>query len=325
MTVVVTGSTGHIGANLVRTFLDQKRPLRALIHEDTRGIQGLDIERVQADILDYDSLRRAFEGAEVVYHLAAFIGVDFKALDRVNKVNVEGTRNVVDACLDAGVKRLIHVSSTHACCQSPMAEVIDETRPLADRLACNEYDRSKAMAERAVRKGIKKGLDAVIVIPSGVLGPYDFKPSHMGRGLMLMARGWLPAYPQGGYNWVDVRDVVDGMIRAEGSGKTGERYLLTGHWQSVSELAGMIADVTGGRFFRPEIPLWLAAMAAPAAERIAYYLKKQPLFTLEAIRILGGNSKFTCEKAEQELGYSRRSSRETIADSLEWFQSHSML
>jgi dihydroflavonol-4-reductase len=193
MIVAVTGANGHIGANLVRALLKAKRPVRALVHNGHQALEGLDIESVSGDVSDVNSLCRAFAGVDTVFHLAAFISLSMNDWPRVEAVNVNGTRNVVEACLKNGVRRLVHFSSIEAMIQEPLNKPVDEQRPLVDSPNYPPYDRSKAASEREVRQGIEQGLDAVILNPTAVIGPHDFRMSHLGETLLAMARGKLPA------------------------------------------------------------------------------------------------------------------------------------
>ena len=237
MTVVVTGASGHVGSNLVRELLRRGRPVRAVVHENLTGLEGLDIERVRADVCDPDSLRRAFEGAEVLFHLAAIISIDGSRRGRVPAVNVGGVENASQAALDAGILRMVHVSSIHAFRQEPLDEELDETRgQVADDPSYPVYDRSKAQGEQRVRAAIERGLDAVIVNPTAVIGPNDFEPSRLGRNFLDVVNGKLPALIPDGFDFVDVRDVVSSALAAEEKGRTGENYLLGGHPHSVTEL-----------------------------------------------------------------------------------------
>jgi dihydroflavonol-4-reductase len=324
MKVAVTGASGHVGANLVRELVPSSESVRALVFHDHRALDGVDVERISGDVLDMDSLRRAFEGVDLVYHLAAHIAVSHRERELVQAVNVQGTTNVVQACLDGGVKRLVHVSSTHACCPWPADQAIDENRPLADTMPCLDYDRSKAQGERAVLGGVDCGLDAVIACPSGILGPYDFKPSLMGETLLALYRGRFPALVGGGYDWVDVRDVVTSLMTLATRGRRGERYLLTGHWLSVVDLAGLVGEVTGRKMPRLTAPLSLAAWGAPFAERVVSLVGKRPLFTKESIQILGSNGSFCHDKATHEIGHEPRPLRDTIEATFRWFRQAGM-
>jgi len=198
MTVLVTGAAGHVGANLVRALIKNGRDVSALVRTDCRGVEGLNLEIVRGDLLEYRSLRQAVKGCEVVYHLAASISIVGDRLGQVRLTNVEGTQNIVNACLEEGVKRLIHMSSIHAYTPFPLDQPVDESRPPADARS-PVYDRTKAEGNRIILDGVKKGLDAVIVAPTGIIGPNDFKLSRMGAVLIKLYTRKLFALIQGGY------------------------------------------------------------------------------------------------------------------------------
>lgn len=321
MTVVVTGASGHVGANLVRALIECGRSCRAIVRQDQRAVEGLDVERVHADVLDRHSLTQAFQGADVVYHLAARISIVGGERGRVHETNVVGTRNVVEACLQCGVKRLVHFSSIHAFSQHPLNAQLDESRQRVAGPKAPAYDQSKALGEAEVRVGVEKGLDVVIVNPTGVLGPYDFKPSLIGQELINIYRNRFSVLVDGGFDWVDVRDVVRGAMAAETKGRTGENYLLSGHWLSVRELAKVVEDVTSADPKLWVCPMWLARIAAPFAETEARLLGKQPLFTRDSLASLRGNRNISKKKAQQELSYSARPIAETIRDTFDWLKS----
>ncbi|MBN1485985.1 MAG: NAD-dependent epimerase/dehydratase family protein, partial [Chloroflexia bacterium] len=208
MSIVVTGATGHVGNNLVRALLERKERVRALVYpgDRTRSIEGLSLERIPGDVCDPDSLRAAFAGADTVYHVAGIVSIIPGREDLLERVNVGGTRNVVQACLHCGVRRLVYVASIHALVEPPHGTVIDERMPFDPRRIATEYGRSKARASLEVLRGVEQGLDAVIACPSGIVGPHDFMPSVVGKLLIDAAQRRLPAYVRGGYDFVDVRD-----------------------------------------------------------------------------------------------------------------------
>jgi dihydroflavonol-4-reductase len=325
MTVVVTGATGHIGANLVRALIEKGRPTRCLVHVNTKALEGLDTELVRSDVCDVESLCHAFRGADAVYHLAACISLSMDGWPGLEAVNVKGTRNVVEACLRTGVRRLVHFSSIHALVQEPLETPVDESRHLISSVSCPPYDRSKAAAEKEIRRGIEKGLDAVIINPTGVIGPYDYQPSFLGEAILSMARNSLPAMVTGGFDWVDVRDVVAGAMRAEAQAPAGASYLLSGHWVSMCDIAGMVAEITGVRNNRLTCPLWLARLGAPVIQGASRLSGKRPLYTSVSLRALKSNRHISHEKATRELGYQPRPFRETLADTLRWFESNGQL
>jgi len=325
MMSVVTGASGHVGGNLVRALLAEGREVRVLIHHDRRAIEGLDVEVVEGDVCDPASLRRAFAGADIVYHLAVHTSILTTDWPLCEAVNVLGTRNVVEACLACGARRLVHFSSIHALRQEPLDVPVDESRPLVEDSSYPPYDRSKAAAEKEVQKGIERGLDAIIISPTGVIGPYDFRPSHFGEVLLALAGGKMPALIESGFDWVDVRDVVQGALRAEKLAARGARYLLSGHWASMRDLAAMIAEISGVPAPRFASPMWAARLAAPLLTALAQLTRQRPLCTSASLKALCGNPCISHERATRELNYQPRPLRETLADTLRWFADNSYL
>ncbi len=325
MTVAVTGATGHIGANLVRALIDKGIATRCLVHVNSRAIDGLDVERVEGDIRDLDSLCRAFQGVEVVYHLAASISLSMMSWSSLEEINVKGTKNVIEACRRTGVRRLIHFSSIHALVQEPLNVPVNEERPLVESKKYPPYDRSKAAADKEVRRNIGEGLDAVIIYPTAIFGPYDYQPSFFGEALITMAQRKLPALVIGGFDWVDVRDVVAGAITAGEKAPAGARYLLSGHWVSMTDISAMIGEITGIPTNQLVFPLWLAHAGAPFISVISLLRKKRPLYTSVSLRALKSNRNISHERATRELGYRSRPFRETLVDTLQWFADNGML
>ncbi|MCP4675789.1 MAG: SDR family oxidoreductase [Deltaproteobacteria bacterium] len=320
MTTFVTGASGHIGGNLVRALLAEGRKVRVLVRDDTRAIDGLDVEQVRGDILQPAALAAATKGSEVVYHLAGHISVAGDPGGLMHRTNTEGTRNVVAACLDAGVRRLVHFSSIHALSGNPVDEVVDENKPLAESGDIIAYDRTKALGEREIIEGVDKGLDAVTVNPGAVLGPHDYKPSPMGKVVLDLCRRKMPALIDGGFGWVDVRDVVQGALAAEKKGRIGERYLLTGHWLSTAALGDLVEEVSGVKRPRFVSPMWLAMVGAPFVTAASRLTGKRPLYTLESLKVLRNHRHVSHQKATDELDFSPRPTLETIADTYEWFK-----
>ena len=320
MKIAVTGASGHVGGNLVRALLDEGHEVRVLVRNDTRALEGLEVERVQGHLLSRRAIFDLVRKADVVYHLAARISLDGGRGGEVQEANVEGTRTVVEACLDGKTGRLVHFSSIHAICQHPRDVAVDESRPMADEGPCHAYDRTKAAGERAVMDGVSRGLDAVVVNPTGILGPHDYKPSAMGQVLLDLFNGAFPALVEGGFNWVDVRDVVQGAMAAARQGRKGERYLLAGHYLTLREMAAIVQEVSGRRPPRFVSPFWLALVGAPLVTAWNRLRGTRPLYTTESIKTLQWNKNIVCRKAEAELGYTRRPALETIRDTYLWFK-----
>jgi dihydroflavonol-4-reductase len=325
MKALVTGASGHLGANLIRELISRGWNVKALVHSDTRALDGLKIEQVKGDILDRESLEKAFIGVDMVFHLAARISVVAHDHAKVEDMNIRGVRNVVDACLSTGVKRLIHTSSFHAQVQEPLDEIFDETRPLVNPLTCPPYNRSKAEGELVVQSCFSKGLDAVIVTPSGIIGPYDYQPSHFGKTILNLAERKLRILVDAGLDWVDARDVATGMILAGEKAKSGEKYLLCGNRASLKEIALLIADHMHQTPQKIILPLSIARTFAPVASTFDRMRGKRQLFTPISLRELDSNRCLSHEKASRELGYQPRPLKDTINDTLNWFQANGYL
>ncbi len=319
MTVLVTGANGHIGCNLVRTLVDRGRPVRALIHGNNDALEGLDIQRVDGDVSDLESVRAATRDVDVVFHLAAVISISGRNEPVLQTVNVGGPKNIAQACLENGVRRLVHFSSTHALNEFPREKPIDETNEPAgeDDLP---YDRSKAAGEREILAAVERGLDAVIVNPCGVIGPHDYAPSRMGQVLHDLYNKRLPGLVDGGYTWVDVRDVVDGALAAEARGRKGERYILASEWRSTVEIGQYAEAATGVKAPRFVTPMWLARASAPFAVGWARMTGTEAKFTGAALHALRSNPRISNQKAKDELGFDPRPVQQTVADTYAWFK-----
>ncbi len=317
--IVVTGASGLVGGNLVRALLAQGRPVRALVHRDRRALDGLDVESVSADLTDPSSLRQAFHGADVVYHLGSSISISSGNWDELERVNVIGTHNVIDACLHNNVRRLMYFGSIHSYQQEPFDQPLDEDRPLLTGDNHPPYERSKALAEVETRLSLDRGLDSVILIPTAIAGPFDFRPSYFGQALQLLAKGRIPALVRGGYDWVDVRDVVDGAIQAERLAPHGGHYILSGHWHSLKEVAQFTSEISGKPAPRFTVPIWLAQLAQPVMAKLAQVNGAQPIYTRPMLNAMKSNHNISHARATRDLGYSPRLFQQTIADTLNWF------
>lgn len=324
MKIAITGASGHIGNVLCRKLLTLGYKVKALVHEGdvlhSRSIEDLTLERVPGNILDLDSMMSFCRGSDVVFHLAAKISIDGDPDGSLLRTNVEGTENVIKACLAASVKRLVHFSSIHAYKQEPLHEELNESNEYVDSQdSCYNY--YKALGEKVVQKGVKDGLDAVILSPTGVLGPFDYQPSFMGQALLDLYHGKLPALVHGGFDWVDVRDVVSAAVCAIEKGKPGDRYLLSGHWVSVRDLMELFARITGAKAPRFTFPSWLASLGLPYIKLYGKLTKTPPLYTRESLdTLLRSNTCITARKAEADLGYVPRPLEETLRDQFEWFK-----
>lgn len=318
--ILVTGAAGHIGNVLVRELLNDGKKIRALIlpGEDTTALQGMQIEYCEGDVLDTASLERAMQGIDTVFHLAGIISIVPGQDDLMRKVNVEGTRNVLAAAKKAKIKKLVYTSSIHALSRDWKGK-IDEQVPFDPQNQAGEYDRTKAEASLAVLQAARKGLNAVIVCPTGVIGPYDYRGSEMGD----LLRTWLHKRPhlmiEGAYDFVDVRDVARGQILASERGCTGEVYILSGWRVRIMQLKQMVQDTIGQHTTTIKVPTWLAKFCSYFTPLFYKLTRQTPKFTGYSIETVQSNSDISNQKAKKELGYNPREILVTVADTVHWW------
>ncbi len=317
---LVTGATGHIGNVLVRELLARGEKVRALIPpaESREPLHGLDVEVVEGDVLDLDSVFASLRGIKGIFHLAGVISIMPGPNALVQRVNVEGTKNILKAAREKNIGRLVYTSSIHAL-RRVETGVIDESVPYDADNPYGEYDRSKAQATLEVLNAARSGLEAVVVCPTGVIGPYDFRGSMMGSVIHTAAVQKPTLYVDGAYDFVDVRDVAHGLIAAAEHGKRGESYILSGQRISVRYLLETVREITGRHFFQMKIPFNLAEFAARFTPWYYRTTRSTPRFTPYSLEVLKSNSHISHAKASRELGYRPRNLYESIADAVQWF------
>jgi len=322
--ILVTGATGHIGNVLVRELVSEGMEVRVLTlpGDDLRPLAGLNVENVEGDITDFNSILPVFEGVDVVFHLAGMISIMPGQDELLYQVNVEGTRNVVEACLENDVKRLIYTSSVHALREPPHGTEIDESCHFHPEQSREGYDQTKALASLEVLQGVKRSLDAVIVCPSGIIGPYDYNISQMGQMILNYMNGNMKVYIDGAYDFVDVRDVARGLILASRKGKIGEIYILSGEKITVKELMALLEEITGVGQPWLKIPQWLVNVAGKITPYYYRNRETRPLFTSYSADVLVSNCDINNNKARRELGYDPRPLKDSIRDSVEWFRNN---
>jgi dihydroflavonol-4-reductase len=320
MKIAVTGANGHVGVNLCNALLQKGHTVRALTHNNSGFLANLPVEKVGGDVLSRDSLRPFLEGMDAVFHLAAKISITGDSDGSVRQVNSDGTRNMVELAEESGVRKFVHFSSIHAFRQHPAGELLDESRPLV-REDGFSYDRSKADGERFVAAAALDGLDAVIISPTAIIGPDDPQPSLTGKAILALYHHQVPALVPGGYNWVDVRDVVDGALAASERGVKGEKYLLSGAWRSLPELSALISQLTGAKTPDTVLPFWLARVGLPFITAYSRITGSEPLYTGESLQILmEGSKRISHEKATRDLGYTPRGLEATLSDLISYFK-----
>lgn len=326
---LVTGATGHLGANLVRALLSQGKAVRAMVRarSDRSALAGLDVEIVEGDLGDFSSLERAVQGVTFLYHTAAMISVKSGDRDELLRINVEGTRALMAAALLAGVKKVVHTSSFGAMGtprdpKTHLALCSTEQHLLEPSEDANDYERSKALSEIPVFEAAARGLDVCIVNPSAIVGPNDFRPSLVGRTIVDFGLGKMRAYIPGAFDWVPMRDVVTGHLLAMEKGRRGERYLLCGHVHTLDEIMDWLAEFTGRPRPRLRIPIWQMRTVAFFKDPIErnFFPHKAPRFNGHSIRLLTSGKHGSNEKARRELGLQPSSVKEAFGEAVRWFQ-----
>lgn len=313
--ILVTGATGFLGSVLVRQLLAEGEPVRILRRAssalDLLGDAAGRVEHAVGDVTDAGSVRTAMRGVEHVYHTAAFVGFGgAQDAERLRAVNVGGTANVVDAALEAGVRRLALTSSQAALGRPETpAGVIDETAEWTASRLNTAYARSKHDAELEVHRGIAEGLDAVIVNPAVIFGPG--RPGENTMEIVEKARRGLPAVPAGGTSVVDVEDVAAGHRAAMGRGETGERYFLGAENLTWEEIFGTLAEAFGKPAPRVVLPPALALAAGAASEALGALTRRRPALTRETARVSSRFYRYDNTKARERLGVAFRPFHET--------------
>ncbi len=329
MTTLVTGATGFVGAAVVRRLLDRGTPVRVMARQDSdrRNVAGLEVETVAGDLRDHKSLKEAVRGCHALYHVAADYRLWVREPAAIYEVNVQGSRNLLRAAAEAGVKRMVYTSSVATLGLKRDGTPADEDTPVALGDMIGHYKRSKYLAEQEVQRLITdEGMPVVIVNPSTPIGPRDVKPTPTGRMIVEAAAGRMPAFVDTGLNVVHVDDVAEGHLQAHERGQVGERYVLGGRDMTLAEILHVIAGHVGRRPPKVRIPHDVILPLAHAAEAWARLRRKgEPFVTVDGIRMAKKRMFFSSAKAERELGYDARPAEHALEDAVAWFRDQGYL
>ncbi|MCB9081436.1 MAG: NAD-dependent epimerase/dehydratase family protein, partial [Lewinellaceae bacterium] len=299
-TIAITGATGHLASSIIPLLIRQGYKIRALQYEQALSFDEHKMEMISGSILDPLALTSLVEGCEMVIHAAAKISINSNKDTTLYAVNVNGTKNLLAAAQRANVKRFIYISSIHAYSQFPVYEMLDETQAYCDHRS-PRYDQSKRDAQQYVLQHLSGPMEVVVLNPTSVIGPYDNKPSLLGKAVMDMYTGKIPALINGGFDFCDVRDVAQGIVNALDRGRHGHAYLLAGKWYSVVDLYQMVMDIKGAPASIPVLPPWAGYMGLPFIKMMASLQKTAPLYTKESLDALkNGNRYINSRKAAQE-------------------------
>lgn len=318
---VVTGGKGHVGFALVKELADRGEKIRLLLRSDSKVFDEIDCEKVMGDVCDSESLEKAFEGAETVYHVAGVVDISGEKDKQVWEVNVEGTKKVVAACKKCGVKTLVFVSSIDAVPVGESNEKIVEISHFDPDLLEGTYAKSKAVSTQFVLDSADENLRVCVVHPSTCIGPYDNNgTSSMCSVIKLFAKGLFPmTFDFGSCNFVDVRDCAKGMVAAAEKGRNGECYFLCGDVISLDDFIGVLAQACGRKKPKIVIKRKFVNDIIPLCEKLFDLMKLPPMINEYSIRKICENFNFSNEKAARELGFEPRPLVDSLRETAEWF------
>lgn len=325
MKVAITGATGHLGSALLPDLLRRNYSVKALVRERECFFAGTPVVIIQGDILHADTLQALMKDCDALIHCAAIISINGDPSGIVHQTNVEGTKLVMETAKQCGVKRVVHISSIHAFNQRPDNETLDEQRQKVNEKAF-AYDRSKKAGQEIALAMNQQGMEVLVMNPTSIVGPYDNKPSKMGKVIIDLYSGRLPFVFDGGFDFCDCRDVASAIVNALTLGRPGESYLLAGKWHSFKQLVELVSKASGKKIKALSLPVVIGKIGLPVIKGMASIRKKEPLYTEEALEaISAGNRKISSAKAIRELHYSIRPFEETIADTFKWFRQNGYL
>lgn len=327
-TVLVTGATGHLGANLVRRLLKDGDAVRVLLQPgaSTEAVDGLDVERLVGDLRDPVAVARAVRDTARVFHTGAIVSTvtgNPKSREAIFETNVMGTKYVLDAALEHGVDRVVVTGSFSAVGYDPRdpTQASDEEMPFDPFHSPTPYSTSKAAAEQQCWQAAARGLDVRVAVSCGIVGPNDFVPSRLGGVLCAFSEGRIAAYVPGGFPFVAARDIAEGHVLTMNKGRSGERYIFASEYRTMDELMAMFETVTGRK--RPPIRLPRPMMSAIAQAIDPFVTRFVPperhRLTPAAIHILGLERRANIEKAKRELGYQPTTVLGAVQDAYDWF------
>lgn len=322
MNVIVTGASGYLGNVLCRLLQEQNYHVTAVALDATtaKSLADLDIKKIDADIRDAEKIFKLFENQDVVFHLASVISIMPDTDKKMHSINVDGLSVVAEAALNAKVQRFIHLSSIHAFSAFPKEETIKEERELALSSSDLDYDRSKAQAEIVLKKFIDRGLNAIIINPTGFVGPHDYEPSLTGDAVhqFCFTKQPIAFFLPGGFNFVDVRDVAQTLINTITKGVPGENYIVGGTWIPVSKMIDYIFAARGVKRWKMEIPLSIAKIFVSIKLLYWKLTGKKVLYSHQSIRHLSHHRQIDDSKARKILDHKTRDLSESFKDVYQW-------
>ncbi|MBQ3295383.1 MAG: NAD-dependent epimerase/dehydratase family protein [Erysipelotrichaceae bacterium] len=320
---LVTGASGHLGSTLVRFLKKDGFRIIALTLPGEEAYVDKDIEICQGNVNDMESLERFFAYTKgkkaILFHCAGIVSISSKENPLLNKVNIEGTENILKMALKHGIKKMIYVSSVHAILEEEEGITCEPQQFYPEKIG-DPYGRSKACGTLLCLDYAKKGLDVSIVHPAGIYGPGDYrKNNHAVNSVRVLSKFPTPVGVEGGFDFVDVRDVAQGMIDCAGKGRKGECYILAGHYLSVMDLINSINEICGRRKISLCLPYRIVRPFTPLMEKVISLFSPKPLITPYSLAVLNTNGHFSHEKACREFDYRTRDAKDSIRDMIDEF------
>ncbi|HZH87109.1 MAG TPA: NAD-dependent epimerase/dehydratase family protein [Brumimicrobium sp.] len=321
MKIGITGAAGHLGATICRRLLEKGYEVVAFVYKDVEALKDLPITLVRGDVLDRASLKTFISECDAVIHAASSIELSYKFEQKTYDVNVIGTKNILEIAKEVKTTKLVYISSVHVFRQKPYDIPLDENRQFVSDDSVF-YDQTKRDAHILAEEAAQNGQDVVIVCPSAVLGPNDYKPSKLGKAIIDIYKGKFPALFKGGFDFVDVRDIADGTIAALEKGRSGETYILSGQYHTIKELSNFVFEAKGVNKKLVALPLSVAYAGLPIVKTLSFITRKPALYDKLYIDVLKDGNKVTSStKAQEELGYTSRTLKETLHDTIHWLKS----
>jgi dihydroflavonol-4-reductase len=327
MKALVTGGTGFIGSHVARKLIAEKIPVRCLIRGSSKraNLAGLDVEYVTGDLADTASLKSALQGCDLLFHVAADYRLWAPHPEEMDRINVEGTRDLLRAAADAGVKRIVYTSSVAAIGRPKTnghlgigTEALD---PTPEQLV-GPYKRSKFLSDKLVRELAQGGLPVVLVNPTAPIGSHDIKPTPTGKMIVDFLNGKMPAYVDTGMNFISVEDVAAGHWFAFQKGRVGERYILGHKNMTLKAFLDTVARLSGRPAPRIRIPYAVAYLAGAVSTGLSHLTHREPAIPLDGVRMAHEPMYYDASKAVRELGLPQTPIEDAIRQAITWFKAN---
>ncbi len=323
MKTLITGASGFVGAAVLRELLKKGHKVKALVRQSSvlDNLKNLDVEIVQGDLKDRDSLKRCLKNCKYLFHVAADYRLWVPRPQEIYQNNVKGTENLMEEALNSEIEKIVYTSSVAVLGKPTEGDIADEKTPVSVSQMIGHYKKSKFLAEEKVKELYKtRKLPVVIVNPAAPVGPRDIKPTPTGKMVLDAAMKKIPAYLDTGLNIVHVDDVAKGHMQAFNKGKLGERYILGGENLTLKEMLEIISILCGNKppkIRLPRKPLYPIGYVFEIFARL--FNIKNPMLTVDMIRMAEKKMFFSSEKAKKELNYKYKSAKNALKDAIQWF------